>query len=86
MHGGTGPPQDALAAFGVARATRDERRTYCTLYRPTGEGRFRQVAYSPDGQPFVELNGDGEEFTLTSRAGGSRGRIFDSNRPQPAAD
>lgn len=78
-------PQDALIAFGVARATRDDSRTYCMIYSPTDDGGFRQLAYTPEGRPFLLANEDAQVFTVTTRAEAIR-RMFAADTPQPASD
>jgi hypothetical protein len=67
--------ETALLAFAIARATRDDPRTYCLLYRPAENGRFVQLAYASDGRPYTAINEDGQAFVMTSRAEAAA-RIF----------
>jgi hypothetical protein len=60
-------PEAALNAFSAARATRDDPRTYCIVYRPAGSNRFQQLAYTPDGEPYIAVNEDAQQFVVTSR-------------------
>ena len=57
----------ALVAFGGVRATRDDPRTYCTLYRQSEDGSFRQLAYSTDGRPYIAANRDAQSLVVTPR-------------------
>ena len=70
------PAQTAVALFSAARMTRDDSRTYCILYRPTENGRFSQLAYTPEGEPYVSTNQDAQAFVVTSRVE-AISRIFD---------
>jgi len=78
-------PEAALVAFSIARATRDDSRTYCIIYRPVENGRFLQVAFTPDGRPYITLNEDGQAFVMTSRAEAAA-RIFGTERPSRTTD
>jgi hypothetical protein len=69
--------------LGVARYWRDNSRTYCTIYGPTRDGGFRQLTYSPEGQPFLLTHEDPEVFTVTTRAEAAA-RMFAIDSPPPA--
>ena len=73
----------AVVAVGLARWTRDDSRTYCTIYGPTGDGGFRQLAYTPEGRPFLFVNEDAQVFTVTTRAE-AEARIFGADSPPPS--
>lgn len=77
-------PPTALTAFSLARLTRDDSRTYCTIFRPAGNGRFSQLAYTPEGQPYVAANEGAQTFVPTSHAEAGA-RIFGTGDP-PTTD
>lgn len=60
--------ETAFAVFAAARMTRDDSRTYCIIYHPVESNRFSQLAYTPDGEPYIAVNEDGQTFIVTSRA------------------
>lgn len=78
-------PRTALSAFGTARATRDDARTYCTIFRPVDNGRFLQLAYTPEGRPYIALNEDGQAFVVTSHAEAAA-RIFGTESSPATTD
>lgn len=59
--------ETALMAFGMAQMTRDDTRTYCMIYRPVANGRFAQLAFTPEGQPYLSAHEDSQAFTVTPR-------------------
>ena len=59
--------ETALIVAGTAKATRDDPRTYCILYRAIAGGKFVQVAYAPDGRPYLGPTEDPQAFVLTNR-------------------
>lgn len=69
------PEEAAFLAFAITRATRDDPRVYCILYRPAGSGRYVQRSYTPEGRPYTAINEDGQAFVITSRAEAAA-RIF----------
>ena len=75
----------ALVVFATLRAFRDDVRTYCTMYRPTPDGRFGQLSYTIDGQPYVLANEDPQAFTVTGRAEATT-RIFSDDPPAHTAE
>jgi len=77
------PEEIAVVAFGVVRLTRDDSRTYCTVYSPTRDGGFRQLAYTPEGQPFLVVNNDAQVFTITTRAEATRRMFATDTQPTP---
>jgi len=75
----------ALQAFGLARAARDDGRTYCMMYRAAAGGRFEQLAYTPDGRPYLIVNQDPQAFALTPRAEAAE-RLFSVTSPRSTTD
>lgn len=73
------PQEEAVIAFSIARASRDDSRTYCIVYRPVDNGRFRQLSYTPEGRPYVSLNEDDQAFVVTPHAEAAA-RIFETAR------
>jgi hypothetical protein len=70
------PEEAAFTAFAAARMTRDDRRTYCMIYRAAGSDRFEQLAYTPEGRPYLVGIDDGQRFVVTPRAVAAT-RIFE---------
>lgn len=74
------PEPTQIIAFAVARLARDDRRTYCMIYRPVANGRYSQLAYAPDGRPYIVANEDPQAFVVTRRAEAGA-RIFATTAP-----
>lgn len=70
------PAETALKVFSAARMTRDDRRTYCIIYDPLEDSRYAQLAYTPEGEPYVAVNEDPQTFVVSSRAE-AVSRLFD---------
>jgi hypothetical protein len=60
-------PETALLAFAMAKATRDDLRTYCTLYRAAPGGKYIPYSYTPEGRPFLLTIEDPQPYVITPR-------------------
>ena len=74
------PTETTLVVFAAVRALRDDPRIYCTMYRPTSDGRLGQVSYTVEGRPYLVVNEDPQAFTVTARAVATT-RIFSEGTP-----
>jgi hypothetical protein len=77
-------PETALLAFAMAKATRDDPHTYCTLFRATGGGKYIPVSYTPEGRPFLEGVEDPQPHVITPRADAAA-QIFSAAAPADLA-
>lgn len=73
-----------LVVFSLVRATRDDPREYCNLFRPNGKGGYQQFSYTSTGQPYISDNNAAQTFVVTA-LGEARKRLFENeieNGPQ----
>ncbi len=64
-----------LVVFSLIRATRDDAREYCNIFRPVKKGEYRQFSYTSAGQPYSVGDGAKGVFVVTSLHE-SRKRLF----------
>ena len=69
------PAETAVRVFSAARMTRDDRRTYCIIYKSVALGRYAQLAFTPGGQPYTAVNAVPQIFVATPRAD-ANSRLF----------
>ncbi|WP_166039476.1 hypothetical protein [Sphingosinicella sp. YJ22] len=68
-------PETRVMAFGMARATRDDRHTYCSVFRGSGDGQYIHLTYTPEGRPFLLPLEEPQPLVITERADAAA-RIF----------
>ncbi len=78
-------PEVMIMTFGLTRSSRDDTRTYCNVFRPVEGGRFSQISYTPQGEPYVAVNDGAQSFVVTSRAEAAR-RLFAIEYPAPISE
>ena len=67
--------EHAFTAFTITEWSRDDRRTYCTLFRPALDGAVTEEAFTTEGRPFPPGEGPTPTFLVTSREVAAR-RLF----------
>jgi hypothetical protein len=78
-------PETMLMGFGMARSTRDDPDTYCSLFRATGNGKYLQLSYTPEGRPFLIATEDPQSVVITLRSEAIE-RMFSQAEPSRSCD
>jgi hypothetical protein len=77
-------PEAALLAFGMAKATRDDSRTYCIVHRAAQGGKYIPYSYTPEGRPFLLADEDPQPYVITPRREAAA-KIFGPGAPEDRA-